>query len=49
MRVIIHYNGDYEDKLIIDGDSLEEIKEIADRECELRGWERSKCWSEVQE
>lgn len=49
MRVIIHYNGDYKDKLIIDGNSLEEIMEIADRECELRGWERLKCWSEVQE
>lgn len=49
MRVIVHYNGDYKDELTIDGDSLEEIMEIADKECELRRWERLKCWSEVQE
>lgn len=50
MRAIIHYNGDYEDTLTIEADSLDELKEIAHRECqELHGWEEKHCWSEVEE
>lgn len=50
MRATIHYNGDYEDTLTIEADSLKELKEIAHKECqELRGWEEKYCWSEVEE
>ena len=49
MRVTIHYNGDYEDKMILEADTLEELKEIALHETDLRGWERNRCWSEVEE
>lgn len=42
----IHYNGSYEDEIIIKGESIEEIKETAFNECEKRGWETNSCWSE---
>lgn len=49
MKTIIHYNGNYEDTLEISGDTMDELKEIAHTECDRRGWELSKCWSEVAE
>ncbi len=45
----IHYNSDdydYSDELIISGESIEEIRHIAFRECERRGWNINQCWSE---
>ena len=44
MKYIIHYG--FEDELIIEGDTIEEVREIAFREEDRRGWDRSKCWSE---
>ena len=45
MKFIIHNgDGEYEDSLVIEGDSIEEIRAIAERETEKRGWKD--CWSE---
>lgn len=46
MKFIIHYNGKYEDDIVIEGDTVEEIKEIAFAEGEKRGWNANDCWSE---
>ena len=46
MRYMIHYNGDYEDSLIIDGDDIEEVREKAKIEVSRRGWDEKHCWSE---
>lgn len=46
MTFKIHYNGDYEDSLIIKGETIEEIREKAFAESDRRGWDRSDCWSE---
>lgn len=46
MKFIIHYNGVYEDEIIIEGDTIEEIKETAFTECDKRGWDSKDCWSE---
>ena len=43
MRFRIH-NGEYEDDIVIEGDTIEEIKKLAERETEKRGWKD--CWSE---
>ena len=49
MKFKIHYNGRYEDSIVIEADTFEEVKAIALRECDRRGWEREKCWSEEVE
>lgn len=49
MKFIIHYNGRYEDSLVVEADTLEEVRFIALRESDSRGWEREKCWSEEVE
>ena len=41
----IIYNGEYRDQLIIEGETIEEIKEKTFAEVDKRGWERGKCWS----
>ena len=46
MKIIIHYNGAYEDSIVIEGETIEEIKKMADIEVKRRGWERKNCWSE---
>ena len=43
MEFRIH-NGEYEDSLIITGETIEEIRKIALEEVEKRGWKN--CWSE---
>lgn len=43
MKFIIHCN---EDELVIEGDTLDEIKKIAYAETAHRGWKESDCWSE---
>lgn len=43
MKFRIH-NGEYEDDIVIEGGTIEEIKELAKRETEKRGWKD--CWSE---
>ena len=47
MKAIIHYDGDYIDAITVQADTLEELKEIALRETDFRGWERKHCWSEI--
>ena len=42
----INYNGKYEDSIIIEGDTIEEIKTQAFAECDKRNWESKDCWSE---
>ena len=46
MTFKIHYNGRYEDSLVISGNSIEEIKPQVYAETERRGWETKHCWSE---
>ena len=46
MTFRIHYSGRYEDSLIVNGDSIEEIRSQAFAEVERRGWEVEHCWSE---
>ena len=43
MKFRIH-NGTYDDDLVIEGETIEEIQEIAKRETDKRGWRD--CWSE---
>lgn len=49
MRFKINYNGKYEDSLIIEGDSMEEIRETARCELTKRNWSSKDCWSERME
>lgn len=46
MKFKIHYDGAYSDELVIEGDTIEEIKEQAYAESNKRGWETRNCWSE---
>ncbi len=43
MKFRIH-NGDYEDSIIIEGETIEEIREKAHKETSKRNWKD--CWSE---
>jgi hypothetical protein len=47
MKAKIHYNGEYQDELPVEGETIEEIREIAFAECDKRGWKHRDCWSEV--
>ena len=42
----IHYNGECQDEIVITGESISEIRAEAYAQCEKRGWETDKCWSE---
>ena len=42
----IYYNGDYQDYVIIEGESMEDIRRKAKEECVYRGWDEKDCWSE---
>ena len=42
----IHYSGEYQDEIVISGESISEIRAKAYAECEKRGWDIGKCWSE---
>jgi len=46
MKVKIHYNGSYEDEIILAG-TPDEIRTQAFKEADSRGWECNNCWSEV--
>lgn len=35
-----------EDYIIVEGDSIEEIRAIARKETDLRGWDSKDCWFE---
>ena len=43
MKFRIH-NGEYEDSLVVSGDTIEDVRKAADKETEKRGWKD--CWSE---
>ncbi|KKN00949.1 hypothetical protein LCGC14_1132790 [marine sediment metagenome] len=43
MKFRIH-NGEYEDSLVIEGDTIKAVRDKANRETEKRGWKD--CWSE---
>lgn len=45
MKYKICYNGKYEDELEIEGETLEEIRNIAFIETERRGWDSKDCYS----
>lgn len=46
MKFKIHYNGFYEDEIVVSGDTIEEVqKQAMDKVNEL-GWEIDRCWSE---
>lgn len=47
MIAIIHYNGQYEDSIKIEGNTIEKLREVAYEEINKRGWEEEHCWSEV--
>ena len=40
----IHYE---DDSIVITGDDIEEIKELATAEIKKRGWKEEDCWSEI--
>lgn len=46
---IIYHKGDYEDKFIVEANTIEKIRMIANKEIERRGWDRNFCWTEVEE
>ena len=46
MTFKIHYSGDYSDEIIIHGESIEDVRQLAFAECARRGWDIQKCWSE---
>jgi hypothetical protein len=46
LKFRINYNGRYSDEIIIEAETIEEIKQIAFEECEKRNWNTSDCWSE---
>ena len=39
LKFTIHYNGKYEDSILITGETIEEIREQALSECNKRGWD----------
>ena len=41
MKFIIHYSGEYEDSIVIEGNTIEEIREKAFAEVDKRGWNRA--------
>jgi len=41
----IYYDGKYEDNIQIEAETIEELREIAKRECDYRGWEEDNCSS----
>ena len=45
MKFRIH-NRKYEDSLVVEGDTIEEVRKKAFYEEERRGWKREDCWSE---
>lgn len=46
MKYRINYDGKYEDSLIIEEDTIEEIRETTLHEVKIRGWDEEDCWSE---
>ena len=49
MLVEVNYNGLYEDSIIIEGETLQEIGGKIDLEIEKRKWEPKDCWIDILE
>lgn len=47
MKAKIFYHGRYEDEIIIEGESLEELREKAKIEIDKRLWEKDACYSRI--
>jgi hypothetical protein len=46
LRYKIYYDGKYLDEIIIEGETIEEIRAIATEELNKRCWDKNNCWSE---
>lgn len=46
MKFKIRYNGEYEDSIVIKGETIEEIEKKTNQEIKKRNWERENCTSE---
>lgn len=46
MKFKINYDGEYKDSIIIEGEDMDELRQIAINETEKRGWDAAYCWSE---
>lgn len=48
MKYKIHYEkNDIEDSIILEADTIDEIRKLANEECQIkRGWNFNNCWSE---
>jgi hypothetical protein len=46
LKFKICYCGEYEDYIIIEGETKEECRQIAIVECNKRGWKEENCWTE---
>jgi hypothetical protein len=46
LKFKIHYNGDYEDDVVITGETIGEVRNKAFSEGNKRGWKEEYCWSE---
>lgn len=49
MKYLINYDGEYQDSLVVEGETIEEVREKAFSEGDKRGWERENCWSKKLE
>lgn len=45
----INYDGKYEDSFVIEGSTVEEIREKVFEETAKRCWDNDDCWSELVE
>lgn len=43
MKFIVHHDND---SLVISGNSIEEIQDLAEKEITSRHWKENDCWSE---
>ena len=46
LKFMIYYNGKYSDQIVIEGETLKEVRENVYMECEKRNWDTCDCWSE---
>ena len=49
MKVKIIYSGEYEDSIILENESIEELRKDVEIECKKRNWNTDYCHSEVIE
>ena len=46
MKYKINYKKTYEDSFVIEGNTVEKIREKVKKERKKRGWAKKYCWSE---